>query len=108
MSIEPDTIVLHRLYPWLEKSRLRIITFGVFVTIGVIVISFLWLTRFYSAYIVLNIYLVVVLVFLLLIYFYPILHETGGETQQNLDFCPECGSLQIGSRFCPYCGRRNY
>ena len=108
MSIEPDTIILHRLYPWLEKSRLRMMTFGLLVTIGLIIISYVWLTRFYSPYLVLNIFLVIIFIFLMIIYFKSVLHGAGEELQdQAPDFCPDCGSLQLGTRFCPDCGRKN-
>ena len=109
MSIEPDTIILHRLYPWLEKSRLRMMTFGLVVTIGVILISYAWLTRFYSPYMVLNMFLVAILIFLILFYFKSVLQGANEELQEQApDFCLECGSLQLGTRFCPDCGRKNY
>jgi len=109
MSIEPDTIILHRLYPWLERSKLRMMTFGLLVTIGVIIVSYVWLTRFYSPYIVLNMFLVVILIILIIVYFRSVLQEANeGLQDQTPDFCPECGSLQLGTRFCPDCGRKNY
>jgi hypothetical protein len=106
MNIEPDSIILPRLYPWLEKSRLRMMAFGLLVMVGLIALSFIWLTRFYSEFVVLNIYLAAILFLLFIIYIYSIIHEAKEEPAA--DFCPECGSLQIGSRYCPDCGRKNY
>jgi hypothetical protein len=109
MNIEPDSIILPRLYPWLEKSRLRVITFGVLAMVGLIILSYVWLTRFYSEYMVMNIYLAIILLFLLIIYFYPIWQKVGGPPLDHpAEFCPDCGSLQLGTRYCPYCGRENY
>jgi hypothetical protein len=47
MNFEPDAIILPRLIPWLEKSKLRMTIFGILVFIAGIIIIFIWLTHFF-------------------------------------------------------------
>jgi len=109
MNIEPDSIILPRLYPWLEKSKLRMMTFMVLSIIGLFTLGYVWLTRFYSPFVTVNIILGAILVILFFIYFRKVLGAPIESSKDSaMDFCPECGSLQIGSRYCPDCGRKNY
>ena len=47
MNFEPDAIILPRLIPWIEKSKLRIAIFDTFLTIIGIILIYIWLKHFF-------------------------------------------------------------
>jgi hypothetical protein len=47
MNFEPDAIILPRLIPWIEKSKLRIAIFDSFLIIVGVILIYIWLKHFF-------------------------------------------------------------
>ncbi|UCE37109.1 MAG: hypothetical protein JSW00_16730 [Thermoplasmata archaeon] len=47
MNFEPDAIILSRLIPWIEESKLRIAVFDTFLIITGIILIYVWLKNFF-------------------------------------------------------------
>jgi len=109
MNIEPDSIILPRLIPWVTENKVRLVTFEVLMAIAGIIVIFIWATRFFSPLFAIITLSAIFLILMRLIFHQPVL-PTNIERRFHSQsyFCQDCGSLQIGSRYCPYCGRKNY
>jgi hypothetical protein len=109
MNIEPDSIILPRLIPWITGNRVRLVTFEVIFAIAGIVMIFVWVTRFFSPLFAIISLSAVFLILMRVIFHQPLLSSDVARMIHGAsDFCPECGSVQIGSRYCPDCGRKNF
>ena len=109
MNIEPDSIILPRLIPWVTENKVRLVTFEALLGFVVVIVVFVWVTRFFSPVFAIITLSAIFLILMRLIFHQPVFPtsiEKRFHRQSN--FCIECGSLQIGSRFCPDCGRKNY
>lgn len=68
MNIEPDSIVLPRLIPWIAESRLRLVTSEILLTITGSILIYIWLTRFFSLrFVVVSISAALLVIFVFLI-----------------------------------------
>jgi hypothetical protein len=109
MNIEPDSIILPRLIPWVTENKVRLVTFEFLLAVAGIFVIFVWITRFFSPLFAIITLSAIFLILMRLIFHQPVLPTYIERRFHNQSyFCPECGSLQIVSRFCPDCGRKNY
>ena len=109
MNIEPDSIILPRLIPWVTENKVRLVAFEALFAFAGVIIIFMWVTRFFNPLFAIITLSAIFLILMRLIFHQPVLPaniEKRFYRQSN--FCPECGSLQIGSMYCPDCGRKNY
>ncbi|UCF07326.1 MAG: hypothetical protein JSW28_06635 [Thermoplasmata archaeon] len=107
MNIEPDTIILHRFYPWVGRSRFRMATFGTLFVILLAIMIYYWLAHFFSP-LIFGITLLGLLLIFLVLFSEPPSQTSTGQGQLAPNFCPDCGAPQFETRFCPHCGRRHF
>ena len=109
MNIEPDSIILPRLIPWVTENKVRLVTFEALIVLVGVIMIFVWITRFFSPLFAVITLSAIFLILMRIIFQQPVFPTNkGGQDQEAPNFCPECGSLQLGTRFCPDCGRKNY
>lgn len=109
MNIEPDSIVLPRLIPWLAESRLRLMTSEILLTVTGIFMVYVWFTRFFSLVFFMITVIAILFAFIVLwIAQQPIQPmDDAGHDLQTPNFCPDCGIPQYGTIFCQNCGLKH-